>query len=112
MKKVKDLQDLINEKAIQRLDKDLYEAMKLIRTNSILKRTSDFPQISMGEGLKKQHPYWFFETGSEYMNKVKEYLLPIYIEEETKMFMSKVDNLQGQIDELLNNQVQSEDLPY
>lgn len=114
MKDVKDLQTLINERAESRLERDIQEAVQLIRNNPILKHQGDMPRISMTgkETSNGQFPYWFFQSSGDYMKAAKEHLLPLYIQEETKMFMGKVENLQGQIDELLGQRMEEQDLPY
>lgn len=44
-----------------------------------------------------------FRIWGEYLKELEEYWLPLYIQEETELFVQQVDTLQEQIDELKQN---------
>ena len=107
MEKIKNLQDLINEKAEYRLNIEIGKIAETIRNNDLLKTTNNpgLPDVLI-EGGKNPYkkPYWFFAAESEFFEKVKAYWLPIYIKEETENFIKKVDELDSQIQDLKNTQ--------
>ena len=107
MEQVKNLQELINQKAEKRLDADIYKLAEAIRNNPLLQTTNNpsIPDISIknneGSYLERK-PYWFFQSNGNFFDKVKEGWLPIYIAEETKNFITKVEELDSEIQGLKN----------
>jgi hypothetical protein len=119
------LQATINKRAADRLDADLQAASKFIRENRLLSITSDndhgmsAPSLSYEiraeqDGQKAKvnttQPYYIFKYEKScgtihsawYMDRLREYWLPIYIEEETQMFVQKVDQVKEDVNYLLD----------
>ena len=103
MKKIEDLQALINERAEEKLKKDIRDFSDSIKSAFGGKGQTDlFPKVEYK--ALKQTPYWFFEPQREYMTEVFNNLLPGYIERETKDFFAQVENLRNDVDNLLNSE--------
>lgn len=116
------LQDTINKRAAKRLDADLVDICNFVRGNRLLQRNDDkFPKLTFQMAPKQdqkretktQSPYWVFQyqasgrenfASSVYMDDLRAYWLPIYIEEETKAFMDKIDEIRNDVDGLLDRE--------
>lgn len=110
MEKVKNLQSLIDAKAEKRLNEELSKIDAFVKGNRLLQKTDSslpFLVIQGSDGKvsesKGRAPYWFFQSGSEYMNLIKEHFLPIFIQEETKIFMDNVERIRDDVDALLDD---------
>lgn len=109
---MKSIQDLINERAENRLNNELGIITKFFQQNSLLSLTDNpgVPEIylEVEKGDKKEYigqkPRWFFDNISIYLDKVKEYWLPIYQAEENKKFIDEVNNLKNSVENLLSTQ--------
>lgn len=113
------LQELINKRALARLRKDLVEISTFIRGNRILSESSipqlTFKMVPDSKGEQKtdtKAPYWVFQfeksqygtdnySGSAYMQTLLDHWLPIYVAEESRLFMEQVEKLQGDVNDLL-----------
>lgn len=108
----KQLQDLLNERAAKRLDKDLRDISTTITANRILAATeTPMPNLTyeirpakgdQPAAVKTVAAYWMFKETSAYMTAVRAFWLPKYIQEETEAFMKKVDELDVAVQELKN----------
>jgi hypothetical protein len=106
------LQEAINKRAADRLDADLKAVATFMRENRIMSVTnSGFPNLTFdmikAEDQEKPNrdtkpPYWAFQyersqsgfiKSSTFMDNVRAYWLPIYIQEETEGFMEKAAQL-------------------
>lgn len=118
--KIDTLQQLINQRAEARLDRDMIEISDYIRGNRLLADTKLpeltyelYPQEDGKINLKKHPPFWVFQcekrtsgsyiSRSVYMDRLRDYWLPIYIQEETNLFISKIDELGEQVENLQND---------
>lgn len=98
------LQELINQKAELRLKRDLGEISEMIRNNRLFSIT-DNPSIpDLTYDGKEQKPFWIFQRSSKYMDEVKKYWLPIYQNEEAQNFIQKIDDINKDVNDLMNNQ--------
>ena len=106
---MKDLQTIINESAEKNLDKDINSLLGILQSKTYNDLLVDL-FIQVPDACERKVRYQYF-TGE---SKIKKYLkilaLPRYIEKETRLFMQKVESLsknveelQGNIDNLLNN---------
>lgn len=98
-----DLQKLIDNKAETRLNKDLIELCQLIRENRLFCITSSDTIPDLTFNGKEEKPYWIFKPEGKYMDKVKEYWLPIYKNEEAQNFIKKVEDLSNDVNDLMSN---------
>lgn len=117
--KIDTLQQVINQRAEARLDRDMIEISDYIRGNRILANTEIpnltyelYPKEDGKINLQKHPPFWVFQyekrtsssyiSRSVYMDRLRDYWLPIYIQEETNLFVSKIDELGEQVENLQN----------
>lgn len=110
------VQAAINLLAERRLERDLKKLSNSIRENRLMATGDSDPDRprpdlywKAPDGQYKQFtPYQLFrykDSGSTpYMEELFRYWLPVYIQEETNNFFSKVDQLQQNYDELLTLQ--------
>lgn len=109
------VQAAINKLAEDRLKRDLTKISDFIQGNSLLNpsdNSKERPSPQLFEKLsddtyKGSTPYWVFQhkkngSSSGYMDKLFNYWLPVYIEQETKSFFERVDQLQANYEELLS----------
>lgn len=119
MDTIQTLQDLINNRAAKRLDKDLATLCDTIQGSPLLFVTdSDIPKLqtekSNGE-LVQQVPYWVFQFNAQtgqtslFMDRLRAYWLPKYQEAETREFLEKFTRIESEVEDLKR---QSENLDY
>lgn len=121
---IKDLQKLIEERATERLEVDLIALGKLVEKHPLLGVGDDGPQLAYNVDYGKivnERKVVRYETQSigrlfgatyynqdhlwgEYLKQLRQFWLPKYIEEESKAFLDKLDQIQNDVDYLLNNQ--------
>lgn len=103
MKSLPNIQELIDEKATNRLEKDLCDMRDTILNIPILRQTGDgIPKIQFGDN--QSQPYWFFNRSEPYAKALYEYWLPIYKNQETENFLKRVEELESNVNDLLNTQ--------
>jgi len=124
---ISSLQERIEKRAQERLDKDLLALCSLIRDNRLLSdNASEMPRLLFSDAnnpanSKAQIPYWLFEYSSDrgflrrsdYMDRLREYWLPKYIDEETTEFLNKVGEIEGYLTETYPvTPIPEDDLPF
>lgn len=112
-KSIADLQKLIAERAEKKLDGEINTLSASIMSQPLLRSSHNMPELAY-QGLasdgtdvwKSSSVLDLFSQYSKgrYLNKLKAYWLPIYIEREAKEFIEKVDSLQQDVENLLSNQ--------
>lgn len=122
METVDSLQAIINKRAAAKLDTDLAAISTFVKENRILAQTDrGMPELTFnlirvaGEepATKKLTPFWLFQyaksgmsnySSSSYMDQLRALWLPVYIQEETALFVEKVDKVREDVDYLLDQQ--------
>jgi len=105
MQTVDSLQKIIVDRAIKQLDRDISKFANAVQDNPLFHSGDPAPVLYYKqENDKGAHPYFFFRSTDPYMQQLKEKMLPVYIERETRNFVSMVDGLQGALDAKLNNE--------
>jgi hypothetical protein len=101
---LKNIQQLIDEKAENRLNKDLDDMRTTILSIGVLTATTEsaFPDLEYGG--KKTKPYWFFNLNGEFRRALYNYWLPIYKTREAENFLKRVEDLESEVDNLMNAQ--------
>lgn len=108
MAEIKDLQKLIEEKAEKRLDEDISKLSNLVRGNKLIEgvgvpgiflQIPDPPKEGRMVHISIRDMFYYSHT---YMTRLKEFWLPKYIQEESELFMKKVDEIREDVDNLLN----------
>lgn len=119
--KIDTLQQVINERAAAKLDAHLIEISDYIRGNRLLSDTQ-IPNLTVHlvdeKGQEKpdtqtKAPCWIFEyerrsvsssyiASGIYMKRLRDYWLPIYIQEETENFVKLIDQMGEQLDDIQN----------
>jgi len=103
-KEMKDLQALINKRAEERLDKDISDLCK-VRSHRLLSNRYLLPNVRFADETISKDRMDLKELlypGGIYTKKLKEAWLPIYITEESELFLNRVEELESQVDDLLN----------
>jgi len=104
MNKLKDIQQLINERAEHKLRSDLEKFRKYLHSELAMGLIDIGAQISVEiNGKKENLRNALWSTDSSIFKMLKEDQLPKYIESETKNFLNKVDSIREDVDELMNN---------
>lgn len=88
---LKDLQSLIAERAEKRLDKDIDEFTQVFRNHKFIEGMKSVLIGERGNAVTLATLFW--DPTSQAMEQLKSVLLPKYIEEETRLFVDKVYNL-------------------
>lgn len=98
------LQKLINEKAEKRLDSEIQRLSEMIRASRLISITENgtIPDIN------GQKPYWSLGASEDFFKGVKKYWLPIYQKEEAAEFVAKVERLNNDVINLMNNNYNEE----
>lgn len=98
------IQQLINRRAEDRLDKDITELRRLLRSNSLIQK-SDL-QLKYKDISNTLYTMSHYANDSFFTDLRKE-LLPMYLHEESEAFLKEFDQLkdrfqalQGQVDNL------------
>lgn len=106
MRKITDLQALIERRATKRLDKDLRDLSHSVGGNRLLRHNELTPPIQQRVDdkwiVRSMEQLLYFE--GSYMKTLREKWLPTYIEEESATFLQEVDSLKSRVDELFDNQ--------
>lgn len=112
MENLKTIQEIIDQRANDRLDKDLKELERVVRANKLIGISNGSNggaelttlAISRANQEKPDYvlPYWFFQEGGPYSYLLRTYWLPIYLAEETRLFMEKFDRLQQDVKDLMD----------
>lgn len=123
-REIKDIQKLIEERAILRLTSDIKNLEKLITSQPLLKHNGRNEKPPVGElvgklpdgepiyektnvtALFSVNIYTHLHDSTNYMGQLYRYWLPIYIEQESREFLEKLDQIQDDVNDLLNNQPQ------
>lgn len=117
------IQMIINDRAEKRLKNDI-SSMRAAVTGSKLNNMleslsnySDVPRIKIDglqDDVKGERLNYFFSETYPYMTAIKALLFPLYIQEETQLFVQQVSSLQYQLDNLKNGYTSdyTDDLPY
>lgn len=115
---IKDLQKLIEERAISKLKKDLQNLSDLIHKQPLL--NSNAPRLYIANTLDAKvqgvdgcdiFRLAFQETsenGTSYRARLYQFWLPIYIERESAEFLKNVDDLSNNVNDLLTFKDQQE----
>jgi hypothetical protein len=107
-KDLKDIQQLINERAEQRFNADYFAIVSPISSSKLFEHIQ-FDCYRNGSETKSQEGmYWVFREGYGNYEKVKEKWLPKYISEESENFLAKVESIKNDVDNLMSNQYQEE----
>lgn len=114
---MKDLQKLIEEKAIKRLLMDIRESFDMLHKNKVLSSMFEIGECTVSVKNKVGTTYseslraflWGphfdldFKTSYNIEGYIYRYLLPKYIEEDSKIFMDKVEAMNMSIQEFNDN---------
>lgn len=104
MNKLKDIQQLINERAEKKLNKDLADLREYLHTGFASNLLELGSKISVEfDGRKENLRNALWSTDSPLFKLLKEAQLPKYIETETRGFINKIDAIREDVDELMNN---------
>lgn len=110
------LQELINSKAENRLKNDLKKLLSTLEDNRLLRGSYDYkPKLAVvAERDESDSPVKHYAPDSldRLLNpnfgllykEMYENYLPIYIEQETKLFMEKVEKIQEDVNTLMDSQ--------
>jgi hypothetical protein len=103
------IQKLIEEKALARFNYDFDRDASSIISSKIFNKVtnSDFfkSRLNKDGSFSYTSSYFAFQRDKIIYEKCKEYWLPIYIEEESKMFLEDVERLKEEVDNLLNSKL-------
>jgi hypothetical protein len=97
MEKIKDLQTLLENRAKEKIMKDIRKYLNDFKNNNLFKAIQN---MQSPNATKKMSDWIHYEGQGYCFNEIFDALLPEYIETESKDFLSKVENIQGEIDEL------------
>lgn len=101
MDPIKDIQALINERAEKRLDGQLEELRKYLHSG-FAANLLEISAIKVSvDGKSDNYRSAFWHTGSLAFAKLKETLLPKYIEDETRNFVKSVDKLRSDVENIV-----------
>lgn len=110
MKPIKDIQGLLSERAEKKLDKELSTMREYIHNGfaaNLLELGDDVTLTIDGKTKTLREALWY--TDRPIFKRIKEKLLPIYIEDETKAFVKEVDGLRKQMENIVGQLPQFED---
>lgn len=105
------LQQLINKRAEHKLDGDIQELSKAIRSNKLIIDTTsgNYPTLQMKHSdgtFASRSISDIFYWSSYLMKDLREYWLPKYIEEETKLFLKEIEDTKARV-EILDDEINS-----
>lgn len=97
---LKNIQEIIDKKAKDRLQKDINTLYAYIDGNRLIKDVIVTNEIGKKDTLIR-HLSW--DSDNRIKKQIKEKWLPIYIAEESATFIEKVEGIQGQINDLMQH---------
>lgn len=110
MKPIKDIQALLSERAEKKLDDHLYELREYLHKGfaaNLLDLGEDVKLVVGEKTTTLREGLWYMDRAI--FQRVKAKLLPKYIEEETKFFVNKVDDLRKDVEAIVGQLPQFED---
>lgn len=119
-REIKDLQKLIEERAISKLTDDLVKLSEVINSQPLLQHNGSSypPNVYLQTGSTSRanyeeirvdrlfciNPHSYLHQSNGYMGQLYRHWLPVYIERESSEFLKKIDNLEQEVNHLLDNQ--------
>lgn len=102
MKPIKDIQALLSERAEKKLDKELMAIRDYLHSGvaaNLLELGDEVTLTIDGNTRPLREAIWY--TDRPVFKRIKEKLLPQYIENETKAFVKEVDGLRKQVENIV-----------
>lgn len=99
MKTITDLQTLLESRAKEKLRKDVLNFIDSVRDNKLFKPLANLISPALGN-TRKLYDWFYYEDNNSAYGEIYKAFLSEYIESESKAFLSKVENIQNEIDEL------------
>ena len=99
---MKDLTKLIEEKAERKLNQDIRKYLHSISENELFTPLEKFT-ITVNEKPYSLESLFYPADGNYGFRLIHDAILPIYIERESVDFMQKVEQLQNDVNDLLND---------
>lgn len=100
-----DIQALVNKRAAEKLASDLLALRNLLQNHPLIGHTNEgqdnFPEFKV-IGLNVKGSLYRLMAWGGLSDKLREYWYPIYVAKESKEFLDRVNHLQSQIDDLIN----------
>ncbi len=106
MKDLKDLQEIINQKALDRFNKDFNDVAATVRASRLFSDMQLKITAPNEENPKMMSFYWIFNNNESNFiyNQLKDQYLADYISKESASFVNSVEAIRNDVDNLLDNQ--------
>jgi hypothetical protein len=100
MENIQSVQELINKKARKRAGEEMQVLIKTIHSNSTLQQLLDKVYINLSESKQDSMRSAFWSIESSIPKRLIDELTKIYIPQESKLFVDRIDKLSNELEQL------------